>query len=296
MTINSMTGFASAEGHNDDASWGWEARSVNGKGTDVRLRLPGGFEALEQPVRERAKKAVRRGNVSLSLTLSRTGSTDSVRLNDDVFNAVTDLLPELAARVPDAAPASLDGLLALRGVLESVDEGLSEEQMEQMHPALMADLEVALLALGDMRAEEGARLTVVLEEQINSIGALTNEALSLAAMQPDAIAKRLKEQVDALLKDIPALPTERLAQEAALLMTKADVSEELDRLAAHVSAVRDLMVADAAIGRKLDFLCQEFNREANTLCSKSTDVELTRVGLELKVVIEQFREQVQNIE
>ncbi|MBT5012858.1 MAG: YicC family protein, partial [Rhodospirillaceae bacterium] len=274
----------------------WEARSVNGKGTDVRLRLPGGFEALEQPVRERAKKAVRRGNVSLSLTLSRTGSTDSVRLNDDVFNAVTDLLPELAARVPDAAPASLDGLLALRGVLESVDEGLSEEQMEQMHPALMADLEVALLALGDMRAEEGARLTVVLEEQINSIGALTNEALSLAAMQPDAIAKRLKEQVDALLKDIPALPTERLAQEAALLMTKADVSEELDRLAAHVSAVRDLMVADAAIGRKLDFLCQEFNREANTLCSKSTDVELTRVGLELKVVIEQFREQVQNIE
>ncbi|MBT3237373.1 MAG: YicC family protein [Rhodospirillaceae bacterium] len=291
-----MTGFASAEGHNDDASWGWEARSVNGKGTDVRLRLPGGFEALEQPVRERAKKAVRRGNVSLSLTLSRTGSTDSVRLNDDVFNAVTDLLPELAARVPDAAPASLDGLLALRGVLESVDEGLSEEQMEQMHPALMADLEVALLALGDMRAEEGARLTVVLEEQINSIGALTNEALSLAAMQPDAIAKRLKEQVDALLKDIPALPTERLAQEAALLMTKADVSEELDRLAAHVSAVRDLMVADAAIGRKLDFLCQEFNREANTLCSKSTDVELTRVGLELKVVIEQFREQVQNIE
>jgi len=296
VTINSMTGFASAEGHNDDASWGWEARSVNGKGTDVRLRLPGGFEALEQPVRERAKKAVRRGNVSLSLTLSRTGSTDSVRLNDDVFNAVTDLLPELAARVPDAAPASLDGLLALRGVLESVDEGLSEEQMEQMHPALMADLEVALLALGDMRAEEGARLTVVLEEQINSIGALTNEALSLAAMQPDAIAKRLKEQVDALLKDIPALPTERLAQEAALLMTKADVSEELDRLAAHVSAVRDLMVADAAIGRKLDFLCQEFNREANTLCSKSTDVELTRVGLELKVVIEQFREQVQNIE
>lgn len=296
MAINSMTGFARAEGHDDDYSWVWEARSVNGKGLDVRCRLPSGFEALEQTVRDRAKQTLRRGNVSLSLSLTRTLAASSRHLNEDVFDSIAALLPDLAARVPDAAPASLDGLLALRGVLDSGDEGLTDAQTKQLEPALMAGLDAALAALTDMRRAEGGRLAEVLCGQIDTIEALSAEALRLAATQPDAIARRLAEQVGALLKEVPALPAERLAQEAALLMTKADVSEELDRLAAHAAAARELMAADAAIGRKLDFLCQEFNREANTLCSKSADVDLTRVGLDLKAAIEQFREQVQNIE
>ncbi|MHA1597366.1 MAG: YicC/YloC family endoribonuclease [Alphaproteobacteria bacterium] len=296
MSIYSMTGFARAEGQNDDSSWGWEARSVNGKGLDVRLRLPSGFEALEQAVRGRAKQLLRRGNVSLSLSLTQTHRPDAIRLNQDMFDAIAALLPELATKVPDAAPATLDGLLALRGVLESADEGFTDEQVKQLEPALMTDLDVALAGLVDMRAAEGGRLARVLGEQMDAIEALTAEAAKLAATQPDAIAKRLKQQVEALLEDITALPADRLAQEAALLMTKADILEELDRLVAHVAAARALLGSDAAIGRKLDFLCQEFNREANTLCSKSTDVELTRVGLELKAMIEQFREQVQNIE
>lgn len=296
VAIHSMTGFARTEGENDDCSWVWEARSVNGKGLDVRCRLPSGFEAMEQAVRDRAKQTLRRGNVSLSLTIARTSAATSRRLNEEVFDSIAALLPDLAARVPGAAPASLDGLLALRGVLESGDEGLGEDQYEQLKPALMAGLDAALAALADMRRTEGGRLDEVLSGQIDAIKGLSTEAAKLAAMQPDAIAKRLGEQVEALLKEIPALPAERLAQEAALLMTKADVSEELDRLTAHIEAARELMSADAAIGRKLDFLCQEFNREANTLCSKSADVDLTRVGLDLKAAIEQFREQVQNIE
>jgi len=296
VPIHSMTGFARAEGQDDDCSWGWEARSVNGKGLDVRCRLPTGFEALEQRVRERAKQTLRRGNVSLTLTLTRTRAAALRRLNEDVFNSIAALLPDLAARVPDATPASLDGLLALRGVLESGDEGFTDAQMEQLEPSLMAGLDVALAALTDMRTAEGGRLAEVLSGQIDAIDELSAEAAKLAAVQPDTIARRLKEQVEALLGEVPPLPAERLAQEAALLMTKADVSEELDRLAAHVAAARELMSADAAIGRKLDFLCQEFNREANTLCSKSADVDLTRVGLDLKAAIEQFREQVQNIE
>jgi len=291
-----MTGFARAEGQDDDCSWVWEARSVNGKGLDVRCRMPAGFEALEQAVRDRAKQTLRRGNVSLNLTLTSTPSAAMQHLNEDVFDSIAALLPDLAVRIPDAAPASLDGLLALRGVLESGDEGLTEDQMKQLEPALMIGLDVALTALYDMRAAEGGHLAEVLSGQIDAIEALSAQAAKLAAAQPDAIAKRLAEQVEALLRNVPPLPAERLAQEAALLMTKADVSEELDRLAAHAAAARELMSADAAIGRKLDFLCQEFNREANTLCSKSADVDLTRVGLDLKAAIEKFREQVQNIE
>lgn len=296
MPLFSMTGYARAEGSLDACSWSWEAKSVNGKGLDVRVRLPSGFESLEAEVREAAKKWLRRGNLSLSLTIDWRSSDGSYRINRAVLDGYIALLPELARQAPDASPARLDGLLALKGVVEAIDDGLSEDARAELDEALMAGLDEALQALLAMRGQEGARLETVLAGQVGAIDNLCAEASKTAAARPAAIRKKLREQVRALLEDSPSLAADRLEQEAALLMTKADINEEIDRLAAHVSAARDLIAADAAVGRKLDFLCQEFNREANTLCSKSGDVELTRIGLDLKAMIEQFREQVQNIE
>jgi len=296
MSIHSMTGFARTEGYDAHCSWVWEARSVNGKGLDVRSRLPGGLEQLEQPVRERIKKALRRGNVSASLTVTWVKTAGAFRVNQETLDHYIQLLPELTQKIPGLAAPSVDGLLSLRGVIEANDEALPDDARAQLEATLLTGLDQALTALQAMRAEEGGKLATVLGQQVDTIESLCLEAGKLAAAHPDAIAKRLAEQVAALLQDVPALPAERLAQEAALLMTKADIAEELDRLAAHITATRDLMAVDEAIGRKLDFLCQEFNREANTLCSKSGDVDLTRIGLELKAQIEQFREQVQNIE
>lgn len=296
MPTYSMTGFARAEGSNEHCSWEWEARSVNGKGLDVRCRLPSGFENLEQPVRERVKSVLRRGNVSVNLSITWGQAAGAYRVNEDVLNGLVAMLPKLSAMVPDATPASLDGLLALKGVIELSDSVLSDDGRVELEADILSGLDDVLRALSAMRREEGDRLADVLSGQIDGIENLCAEAGRLAALQPEAIAQRLREQVAALLQNVPELPAERLAQEAALLITKADIVEELDRLTAHVGAARTLLTADAAIGRKLDFLCQEFNREANTLCSKSPDVELTRVGLDLKALIEQFREQVQNIE
>ena len=296
LPIFSMTGFARAEGYDDRCSWEWEARSVNGKGLDVRCRLPSGFENLEQVVRERVKTALRRGNVTVNLNITRVQVAGAYQVNEDVLEGLVAMLPKLSAMVPGATPATLDGLLALKGVIEVRDDVLSDEARAELEDAVLSGLDDVLRALSAMRREEGDHLADVLGGQIDGIESLCDEAAKLAALQPETISQRLKKQVAALLHDIPELPAERLAQEAALLMTKADIVEELDRLTAHVAAARSLLVVDAAIGRKLDFLCQEFNREANTLCSKSADIELTRIGLDLKALIEQFREQVQNIE
>jgi uncharacterized protein (TIGR00255 family) len=190
----------------------------------------------------------------------------------------------------------MDGLLSLKGVIEPSDQSLSDDTQKGLEIFLLKDLDETLVALQTMRDEEGARLGDVLNQQVDTIASLCQAAAKVAAIRPDAIRKRLKKQVEVLLEDVPTLSAERLEQEAALLMTKADISEELDRLSAHVAAAQDLLKQDSSIGRKLDFLCQEFNREANTLCSKSGDVELTRIGLDMKAMIEQFREQVQNIE
>ena len=296
MAIISMTGFARAEGYDDRCSWVWEARSVNGKGLDVRCRLPSGFENLESQVRERVKKSLRRGNVSVNLAVTWVQTAGAYRINEELLDGLVAMLPKLSAKVPDATPASLDGLLALKGVIEVREDVLSDDGRAELENGIMAGLDETLANLSVMRGEEGERLSDALNGQIDGIEGLCAAAGKLAALQPDAIRTRLREQVSALLEDVPELPAERLAQEAAMLMTKADIAEELDRLSAHVAAARTLMAEDVAIGRKLDFLCQEFNREANTLCSKSSDVELTRIGLDLKALIEQFREQVQNIE
>jgi uncharacterized protein (TIGR00255 family) len=291
-----MTGYARTEGYNEHCSWTWEVRGVNGKGLDVRCRVPGGFETLDVTARDRAKKCLRRGNITLSLSIEWARKGEAFVINEAALKNYVDLLPQLSRQVPDARPVTMDGLLSLKGVIEPSDQSLSDDTQKGLEIFLLKDLDETLVALQTMRDEEGARLGDVLNQQVDTIASLCQAAAKVAAIRPDAIRKRLKKQVEVLLEDVPTLSAERLEQEAALLMTKADISEELDRLSAHVAAAQDLLKQDSSIGRKLDFLCQEFNREANTLCSKSGDVELTRIGLDMKAMIEQFREQVQNIE
>ncbi|MEG3618937.1 YicC/YloC family endoribonuclease [Magnetovibrio sp. PR-2] len=296
MSISSMTGFARAEGATDLCTWGWEAKSVNGKGLDIRLRYPRGFDFIDASTRERVTKRFKRGNVSLNLDINWTKSQATVSLNEDVLAQVLEAATAIQDKVPNAQPPSVDGILALRGVLEQSDDEFSAEDAQALEVDLLMGLDQLLDQLSEGRDAEGARMGGVLHDQLAVIESLSEEAANLAAMQPEAIRQRLVDQVAQLVEDVDTLDPDRLAQEAAIVMTKADVREELDRLSAHIAAARDLLAEDEPVGRRLDFLCQEFNREANTLCSKSSDTELTRVGLELKAVIEQFREQVQNIE
>ena len=296
MTLSSMTGFARTEGQNDTCSWSWEIKSVNAKGLDVRCRLGSNFDNLEPVVRERAAKLFRRGNLTINLTSSKNQKATAYQINTQAVEGITTLLPELESRFGNLTAPSVADLLALRGVLEPVEDNISEEDKKALDEAVLESMDQTLAALVQMRQEEGARLRSVLIEQLDTLTRLTTEAGELAALQPDAIRDRLHEQLTEILDAIPALSEERLAQEVAILVSKSDIREELDRLKSHEGAVRELLSGGGAVGRKLDFLCQELNREANTLCSKSSDVELTRVGLDLKAVIEQFREQIQNIE
>lgn len=296
MAISSMTGFARQQGHDEAAAWTWEARSVNGRGLDVRCRLATGFEDLEQPARDRIAKRFKRGNLQLGLSVSRTPGEGTLRINKDALDRVLAAVPEIRARAPECGPPTVDGLLALKGVVELVEEVEDEALRQRRIEAMLSDLDRTLDSLAAMRADEGRRLAAVLGGHLDTIGKLTAEAGRVAATQPKALLEKLKRQVDTLIDSTPGLSEERLAQECALLAAKADVREELDRLTAHVQAAGKLLSAADAQGRRLDFLSQEFNREANTLCSKSQEVELTRIGLELKATIDQFREQVQNIE
>ena len=293
MSIASMTGFARAEAVSGDRQWVWELRSVNGRGLDIRCRLPNGYDALDSIVRAAVAERCRRGNVSVNLTENRQ-QRPRLSVNREALDQVLAMVAELKDNAEiAAAPPRLDGLLALPGVIERVDE---EADPASAIEHLTRRLNEALDALKTMRLAEGARLVALASAHIVEIVRLTEAARRIAATQPGAIAERLRLQLEALLGQSPLPGPDRLAQEAALLAAKADVREELDRLAAHIGAVRSLIQAGGAIGRKFDFLCQEFNREANTLCSKAADVELTRLGLDLKVAIEQLREQVQNIE
>ncbi len=288
-----MTGFSRAESQADGAAWTVEARSVNGRNLDIRCRLPGGFESLEALVRTEAARRFKRGSVNIVVTFTRTAATTPLRINRPLLDQVLALARDLAEA--GAAPPRLDALLAIRGVIESVDDDDATTR-EHWETRLVADLTLALDRLAVARAEEGGRLGEVLARQLDEMAALVVAATDCAATQPAALRERLTTQLAVLLDAVPSLPQERLAQELALLVARGDVREELDRLRAHLAAARDLLAVGDAIGRRLDFLCQEFNREANTLCSKSTDVELTRIALALKAIIEQFREQVQNIE
>lgn len=293
--VASMTGFARVEGEAEGLAWSWELKSVNGKSLDLRFRLPPGFDALEPPLRALVAERLKRGSVSLNLTVACTTSSAPLQVNRAVLDQVLALSRELGKKIK-AAPPTIDGLLALRGVLESSEEMPDAATRDRREKALLVGCRKALDALGTMRRAEGARLGAVLSERLKEIAGLVAAAEASAATQPEAIRARLKALVDALKDAVPSIPEERLAQEAALLVARGDIREELDRLTAHIAAARELLAEGGAVGRRLDFLCQEFNREANTLCSKSADVDLTRLGLELKAGIEQLREQVQNIE
>lgn len=295
MPLTSMTGFARAEGEQDAVRWHWEVRSVNGKGFDLRMRLPQGFEGLEPDVRALVSKHVRRGNCQLSLQVSRTQQSGELRVNETALQNVLDAMAGVAPRI-NVSPPTLDGIFAIRGVVEIQEPEETDEDAAQRKVVILQDLETALKALSEMRNAEGERLRQVMASQIDAIESLTGAAQDCPARRPEAIRARLKEQVERLMEQSSVLDEDRLHQEAVLIAAKVDIQEELDRLNAHVAAARDLLGEDDAVGRRFDFLTQEFNREANTLCSKSNAPTLTAIGLELKAVIDQLREQVQNIE
>ena len=293
MSISSMTGFARTQGEESGISWVWEIKSVNGKSLDLRLRLAPGFDLLEPRLRAAVAQRFRRGNFSAALAVTRTAPA-TVRVNRDALAQLVSLMNELAGEL-DAAPPRLDGLLALRGVVETIEDD-EDAVIERRRAAVLGGWDTALDRLAAARSEEGARLALLLRDQLTETAALVRAAEECAAAQPEAICDRLKTMLAGLADLVPGLPEERVAQEMAVLVARADVREELGRLRAHLEQAGDLLQQGDAIGRRLDFLCQELNREANTLCSKSADIELTRVGLSLKAVVEQFREQVQNIE
>jgi uncharacterized protein (TIGR00255 family) len=295
MTIQSMTGFARADGALGAITWHWEVRSVNNRGLDLRLRLPPGHEALEPKVREGIAQRLTRGSVSVTLSVAREAAQSQIRLNEAALAAVI-ATAERIRKDLGGAPPQAESLLALRGVLELVDEPEDEEQRAATQAAMLASLITALDGVIAARGAEGRRLGAVLDAQLTEIARLVGQIEASPARTPGAIKERLKEQVARLLETGQGLDPARLHQEAVLLATRADVEEELKRLKAHIEATRELMSEPGAVGRKLDFLAQEFNREANTLTSKAADAEIARLGLALKVVIDQMREQVQNVE
>src|SRR5215216_2093154 len=294
MALLSMTGFARTDGVCGTYAWGWELKSLNGKGLELRLRLPAGWDAVEVPVRARAK-ALARGTVYANLSVRREGVAPSVRVNDQVLTAVLAAVRGLAGRI-DARPASVDGILGIKGVIEVSEQDEDESEHRAAEQAILASFDAALAALLKMRQHEGAALQRILAQRLDEIAALGARADAAPGRQPEAVRARLAEQI-ALLIDTPSrFDPDRLHQEAILIAAKAEVREELDRLGAHVDQARRLLAEGGPVGRRLDFLAQELNREVNTLCAKSNDVELTTIGLELKNVVEQFREQVQNLE
>ena len=295
MTLSSMTGFARSSGTASSYAWAWEVKTVNAKGLELRLRIAPGWDAVEPQARARANERLARGTVHANLTVSREGMTPVVRVNEPVLEAVLATIQAVARRV-DARPPSLDGLLALKGVIEVSDPQEDTEGRQAAEAAIVAGFDQALVQLAEMRRHEGDALGRVLGARLDEIASLTKRAEAVPGRQPEAIRAQLAEQIAALLETSDRFDPDRLHQEAIVMATKADVREELDRLAAHITQARRLMQGGGAVGRRLDFLSQEFNREANTLCAKANDIELTNIGLELKSVVEQFREQVQNLE
>ncbi|KQP96446.1 YicC/YloC family endoribonuclease [Methylobacterium sp. Leaf117] len=292
MILSSMTGFARAAGTTGPVQWAWEVRSVNGRGLDVRLRVPSGYDAVGEVARTALQKTLARGQCQLNLTLTRPDAAPRVRVNE----ALLGQLAAAIARVPrpeGLAPASLDGLLGIRGVIESDEEPGTDT--DALAHDLAAGVVQLVADLVEARRAEGRALRAVIEGQLSEMARLTATAEACPARKPEAVKARLAATVATLL-EAGSLDPDRLHQEAVLIAAKADVREELDRLQAHLASAAELLAAGGAIGRKLDFLAQELGRESNTLCAKANDVTLSRIGLDLKAVVEQFREQVQNVE
>jgi uncharacterized protein (TIGR00255 family) len=295
MPLKSMTGFASADGRSISASWAFDVRSVNGRSLDVRMRLPTGSEAIESAIREQIQARVSRGNLTVNLQVTSAAGGAELRLNEPALAQVLAAAARVQALTGSGAP-TVEGLLSLRGVLESVEVRETEAEIAARHHAMTQTFGLALDAFIANRAAEGARLSAILSAQVDEIERLVQLVSVSPARRPAAIAARLAEQVGRLTAGAHSLDSDRLYQEAVLIATRADVEEELQRLTVHIAAARDLLADPAPVGRKFDFLTQEFNREANTLCSKANDPEISRAGLAMKVLIDQMREQVANIE
>jgi uncharacterized protein (TIGR00255 family) len=295
MPLASMTAFARADGSSGGVRWTWEMRSVNGKGLELRLRLPPGYEQLEPRIRERCARRLTRGSVQATLTFESDAPAQRFRINEAVLAEVMAAMERIGSRLP-VQPPSLDGILSIRGVVENGEDERDPEAEAALQEDVLAGLDRALADLVAMREGEGAAIGSVLATRVDEIARLAGEAEASPARTPAAIRARLAEQVAGLLDAAPALDPDRLHQEAVLLATKADIREELDRLAAHVTAARALLGEGGPVGRRLDFLAQEFNREVNTLCAKANDRSLTAIGLALKAVVDQLREQIQNLE
>ncbi len=295
MSIASMTGFAREAGITGAYQWAWELKTVNGRGLEVRVRTPSGLDAMGEEARGLVLKALTRGQGQLNLSLSKGSSAPTLRVNQDLLQSLLSAIGGLS--LPEnVKPASLDGLLSVRGVVELDDDAADPAQDEELVAALRGGVGALIQSIKAARLKEGQALAAVLGQQLDQIARLVDEAEAAPARQPEAIRARLEAQIAELVNGKNALDPARLHQEAVLIAARADIREELDRLRAHVDAARGLLQEGGAVGRRLDFLAQEFGREANTLCAKANDVSLSRIGLELKAVIEQFREQVQNVE
>lgn len=294
MTLQSMTGFARSQGQFEDTAWVWEMRSVNGKGLDLRLRVPSGFEAVETAARSLLAKYFKRGNIQISLSITQSATAAIPYINQEAVGALLDAAKNLQAKVGGELPTASE-LMTMRGVVELGEKELDEDTKAKRNKAILESLQDAASSLVAMRLSEGEAIAKVLKEQIARISELHSAIEANEARSPEAIKVQLKAQVDKLVENTE-FDEQRLYQEAALLAAKADLQEELDRLVVHVKAAQDLLASEGPVGRRLDFLAQEFNRECNTICSKSNSAEVTSIGLDMKLIIDQFREQLQNME
>ncbi len=295
MTFSSMTGFARKAGHRRDLSWTWEVKSVNGRTLDIRCRLPAGLDSLEPQIRALAQANFRRGSLYVTLEIRRAVGAETIMVNEAALAQIVAIARHLRRKHRLAAP-SPEGLLALRGVLELASAEEDGEAIATRDEALLSDLHGVFASLAQMRRAEGEKLRMIVLTHIDRIEELTRAAKESTARSPELARNRLAEQVHRLVETGARLDRDRLHQEAVLLASRSDINEELDRIFAHLGAVRDLFASPEPVGRKFDFLAQELNREANTLCSKAVDYAITEAGLEMKIVIDQMREQVQNLE
>ena len=295
MALSSMTGFARSQGASGPYAFEWELKSVNAKGFDLRMRLPPGWDEIEALAKKRAGEVLSRGTVYANLNMKRTNAASAVRVNEDVLASIVKVASMLAGKIDAVAP-SVDGLLSIKGVIELVEPESDEAEDKAAMVAAAAAFDEALAGLVAMRRREGTALGQILIQRMDEIEILAKRAEAAPGRKPEAVRARLAEQIAALLESSDRFDADRLTQEALLIAAKADIREELDRIASHISQAREMIGKGGPVGRRLDFLAQEFNREVNTCCSKSNDIELTNTGLEMKNVVEQFREQVQNLE